>query len=176
MAIGELLGALADDFGHVPVGGARAVVDLALVGLERLDLRLDRIGDVDPDVGVVRPADVGLADLVRLEPFGQQLREDVRVARRGVDRVEGGVAGRAVVRVIDVALGRLAGRWVLADDDVRLEAPDLADDVLPKLERVLEDAVLVAEEDDLADAEASGGRLLHLAAGLGQRGRADRRV
>src|SRR3712207_6138363 len=65
--VGHLLCALADELGEVPVRRAGAVTDLALVGLEGLDLEVDRLGDVDPHVGRVGPADVDLLDLVRLE-------------------------------------------------------------------------------------------------------------
>ena len=141
-------GPLADHRLQIPARTirARAVANLAEVGLERRDLQVDRVLDVDEDVREVGAAEVDLFDLVRLEALAEQLREDERIARGGVDRVEGGVAAGPVVGVVDVALGRPAGRRVLADDDVRLEAADLADDVAAQAERVLEDAVLIVRE------------------------------
>src|SRR5438034_86304 len=76
----ELGAALADPFlhaGHVP--------DLAHVALERLDLEVDRVGDVDDDLRLVPPHEVHFLDLVRLEALRQELGEGHVVPRQGID-------------------------------------------------------------------------------------------
>src|SRR5215212_10815876 len=174
LRLAERGGPLADDRLQIPARAvrARAVADLADVGLERGDLQMDRALDVDVHVGPIAAPDVHLSHLVRLEPLAQQLREDQRVPGRWVYRVQAGVAGRPVVGVVDVALGAPAGRRVLADHHVRLEAANLADDVAPESDRVHEDAVLVVQEHQLLHAEPVAGLALLDPANLGQlRGR-----
>ncbi len=70
---------------------------------------------------------------------------------RGPDRAEGGLPGRAVVRV------QLVGPPGVNGDDHM--GPVLPDDVaqLAQLHRVFEQPVGPAEEDDLLDAEVSRG-------------------
>ena len=80
---------------------------------------------------------------MRLEPRGQEIGKDERVAGGGVDGVERDAAAGAMIGMIEELLTRPTGRWVLTHDDSRAEAPDLADDLVPQLERGLEDPVLV---------------------------------
>ena len=69
----------------------REVGKLALVARERLELQLDRLGDVHDEV-VILPLpldDVDLEDLVRLV-LGQELREGQVIPREGVEVARGG--------------------------------------------------------------------------------------
>ena len=109
-----------------------------------------------------------LAHLVRQQVFDQQLGEDVRVARRGVDGVQAGVARGAVVGVIQVAIAAEAHGRVLADDGVGSKAADLAHDVAAQRERVGQRAVLVGQEHDVTRAERVRGVDLLGAPRLGQ--------
>src|SRR5436305_13145779 len=91
------------------------------------------------------------------------------VAGRGVNGVERRVTRSAMIRVVEVLLGVPAAGRVRADDDVRLEATDLAHEIAAELERVREHAVFVSQEDDLLDAQHAGRSLLLDAPHLRQR-------
>ena len=72
------------------------VLDLAGMGTERLELPVERVGHVDPGVGVVAPEQVQPADAVLGQPGPGQPREGHRVAGGRVGRIHGGHARRAV--------------------------------------------------------------------------------
>src|SRR5262245_37020674 len=112
---GGLFGPVANDGLEVPVA------ELGGVGAEGGEFLVHLGGDVDGDVGGLRAGEVNLAHFVRLEAFGEEVREGEAVARGGENGGEGGFAGGAMVGMVDVLrVGPAHGR-VLTDDDVRLE-------------------------------------------------------
>ena len=113
-----------------PVG----VGDLADVAPQRLELALERVGDVDERRRCRRPSARYIsADRPRLEALVEQLGVGERVpgvgVHRGHGRLAGGeVVGMAGVDALEVALGRLA------DDPLRSHPADHAADVAPQVE------------------------------------------
>src|SRR5438874_221512 len=65
------------------------IADLTLVFLQRLDLQLDRVADIDPGIRLVRSRQVDLFHLVRLQALVEQLRKHESRIRSGDDRVQG---------------------------------------------------------------------------------------
>src|SRR5437667_9479023 len=144
-----------------PLGEAAASADLAPVRFERGDLSIDRPGDVEPDVRVARPEEEHARHAMVLQAAGELLGEEEVIARRD-DAVESAPPGDAMVRVhLVVAPG------VVREDDV---GPVLADDaayLAAKIHADLELAILVAEEDELLDADRFAGRALLALSRLG---------
>ena len=107
---------------------------------QRVELALERVGDVDEDVGRVRGGEVDLADRPGLEALLEQLGVGERVAgvrvHRGHGRLaRGEVVGMAGVDALEVALRRRA------DDPLRTHPADHAADVAPQVEGRREAAV-----------------------------------
>ena len=92
------------------------------------------------------------------------------LARRGVgvDRAKRDLASGDVVGVVDVALVGDAEARVHGDDHVGLVDAHLTRDVLSDLERRVEVTVLVAEKDDVLDAEDLRGFPLFVVAGVAE--------
>ena len=128
---------------------------------ERGDLSIDRPGDVEPDVRVARPEEEHARHAMVLQAAGELLGEEEVIARRD-DAVESAPPGDAMVRVhLVVAPG------VVREDDV---GPVLADDaayLAAKIHADLELAILVAEENELLDADRFAGRALLALSRLG---------
>src|SRR3989454_9825360 len=151
---GVLLHALADRVArrHVEAG------HLTLVADQPGDLPVDRVGDVDDDVGLVHAPVPDLAHFVRLEPVPRDLLGEVQmvagVGGDGVGRHEAGLAMIAVLKALD-PIG------VVDEDGVGPIPAGSGHDVTEKLTGVFEPAVGVAEHDDVPDAhEVRGGALL----------------
>src|SRR5207245_11137148 len=97
---GVLLHALADrmTLRHVEAG------HLALVTNQSGDLAIDRVGDVDDDVGLVGAPVPELAHLVRLEPVPGDLPGEVQMLTRVLmERVGRGDAGLSLAGMLDAA-------------------------------------------------------------------------
>ena len=110
------------------------------------------------------------------KPFGEEIGKGQAVAGGRKDRVERRLAGRAVVGMVDVALLVPADGRILANDDVRPQLPDDADQLPAHRQVGYEHRVRVAQEDDVADTQhVAGGPLLGLA-GLDQQLRGHRRI
>jgi hypothetical protein len=91
---------------------------------------------------------------VRLELLvAPELGEHLSCRCVGIDRAQRHLTGRDVVGVVDVALVGDAEPRIHREDHVGLVDADLARDVLAHLERRIEVAVLVAQEDDVLHAE-----------------------
>src|SRR5256712_2600758 len=131
---------------------------LALVANQSGDLAIDRVGDVDDDVGLVRAPVPELAHLVRFEPVPRDLfREMQMIAGVGVDGVGRRDAGLSMVAMLEAS----EPIRVVNEDRVRPISPDGTDDVAEKFSRVLEPAVGIAQHDDVTHAhEVRGGALL----------------
>ena len=127
---------LADAFGHL----VESIADLADVLAQAVELALEAVGDVDPDVGVLRRRHEHFAHLVGQQVVDQQLGEDVRVARRRVDGVQAGVTRGAMVGMIEVAIAAETHRRILANHRVGAKTSDFADDVAPQLDGVAQRA------------------------------------
>src|SRR2546430_1726915 len=99
---------------------------LALVPHEGGDLALDRVADVDDDVGLVGAPVPQLAHLVRAQAFARDLLGEVQViTRERIDGVAGGEAGLAMVAVLEVA----DAIRIVHEDRVRPVLTDGAHDV-----------------------------------------------
>ncbi len=132
----------------VPAGSGIWLVWLS----KRLDLAVERVGDVDEHRGIRRRHHVDLRRHPRLEPLVEQLGMGEGVAGIRVHGRERRVTAGEMVRVarvdaLVVAIGRLA------QHPLRAHAPDLAGDVAPQVERRHETAVRVAEEGEIGDAD-----------------------
>jgi hypothetical protein len=132
------------------------------------DLQLEDVGDVDVGVVAVGAVQPDLAHVVRLKTFLEQLGEDEAGLRRRKHGVEGDVGGDAMVRMVHVAVAVEAHGGIAAHDGVRPIAADEAREIAPHRDGGLQHAVLVAEEDDLRDAEDGARRALLLLPDLQQ--------
>src|SRR5205823_7595575 len=92
------------------------------------------------------------------------------------DGVQGRLARGAMVGVVDVALPGPAAGWVRRDDHVRLGPADPTRDLPPEIQRRLQRTVIVAEEEDILDAQVHGRGALLCVSDLGQSLRRQRRV
>src|SRR5207245_100113 len=144
---------------------AGEILELALVTGEGLELQVHHLGDVDDDVGVVPLHHVNLADLVGLV-LGHQLGKRHVIARERIDAVEHDPGDRPVVAMRRVQV--LRAQRLHGDHEVGAPGADLPGHVAAEVTRVLELAVLVAEELDALDAEHAGGFALLGLAGPGQ--------
>ena len=161
------LGGPAPDPPVEPVG----IVDLAGVGAQRVELALERGRDVDPGVGSIGPEQVEPADPVRRQAGSGERREGHRVARGRIDGVDGGHAGRPVVRVVDPAALVEEGVRVGGEDRVGAEGPDLAHELLAQGQVVGQRPIRLVEERDAGVADDRRGRTL---LGLAQGGQDER--
>src|SRR6266480_883821 len=133
--------------------------ELARVSGKRLDLRVEEPGDVLGAVGLVRPAEPHVVDVLRLEALTELLAEEVRVAAAGEAAVERDPSGRPMVGVVVVAVleedrGRIAADHRFGADLADPAGGRLADDA-----RVLELAVVRREHADAREPEHLGGGL-----------------
>src|SRR3990172_9793056 len=118
--------------------------DLALVLLERLDLRLEMVGHIHIVVRVRAAGQEHFFDAVDLQPLHQVLRVREVVPGQRIDGIDRRLPRKAVVAVREAAAERVPG-----DHRVRLQAPDLADDAAAGLGCVLVETVRVAQEDHI---------------------------
>ena len=100
---------------------------------------------------------------MRFETIGLVLRVGQRIAGEREDGVDNGLAGEAVV-----AMRERTAVGVPGDHRPGLEPAQLAHDASAHLGRVLDEAVGVAQEDELLDAEHVTGGALFFLADLGQ--------
>ena len=135
---------------------------------QRADFDIQHRGDVHERVGALRADQPDLPHVMRLEALGEELGEDEPRLRRREDRVERHVGGRAVVGMVHVARAVVADRRIARDDGVGPVPAHQPREITPHVERRRQDAVFVAEEHDLRDAEHATGRALLLLADLGQ--------
>src|SRR5258705_454110 len=142
---------------------------------QRRTLGLERLGDVDPRIRGVRPADEDLLHLVWREALGDELGKDADGLRRREDGIERGARDRAVIRMVHVLVAVIAHGRIAADHDVRPVTTDDAREIAPKSERGLDDAILVPEQGDVLDAE-NARRLVQLSLTRGNEALAARRV
>src|SRR3972149_9082948 len=134
---------------HHHLAGVRR---LAPVLLNRLHLRLECLCDVHPEVGIVRLEQVDLADGMRRTPFAVHpvARDDDSCPRR---EAAGTVVG----------VDAVAGPRVVGHQHVRPQGAHKTCEFAAEGERLLQLAVLVAEEGEPGDAEDLGcGPLLRL--------------
>ena len=124
--------------------------------------RLD--ADVDELVRLVRAPQEQLADLPGLETLGDLLGEVERVARGRKDRVDGGLADGAVVRVVDPLVVHEQHGRVVRHHHVGAELANRPGQAPAEGERRLDLAVGLVEEVDGIDADLGRrGSLLALA-------------
>src|SRR5437588_1040869 len=102
---------------------------LALVFAQRVDLQIKRLADIDPDIRLVRSRQVDLLDLVRFQPLIEELGKDESRVGSGDDRVQSGLTGGPVIRMVDVALAAPAAGRIGGDHDVGRRPPDPARDL-----------------------------------------------
>src|SRR2546428_4684414 len=139
--------------------GAQQVVDpLALphlrgVGAERRALERQRVTDVDPGVGWGGAAEEDFFYLVRLEALRQQLLEDDAGLRRRKDRVERRAGDGSVIGMIEIFVAVPAHGRVAGHHDVGPAAADQPPQDGAEAAGRLDDAVLIAEEHEVLDAE-----------------------
>ena len=109
---------------------------------QRLDLDVERVGDVHPRVGLhgARQVDSGDAAMDR-----SGVGEVVRVAGRWSNCVECRPTRRSMVVVVVVAVAEEDGGGIGAHDHVGLHLADHRDDVAAELRGVLEVTVVVVE-------------------------------
>ncbi len=144
-----------------PLADARGellpVVVLAGVAAQRLELALDRVGDVDDGVALRHRHEVHLVHRVRLEPLLlEQLHVGEGIARIGVHRAQRRLSRGEVVRMaredaLVIALRRLRHH------PLRAALADHPGDVATQLDGRLHLAVGVAEKDDVGHAHDGGG-------------------
>ena len=132
---------------------------LALVRHQRLDLAVDRVGDVDVvrDAGRARRPSRPASTVHGSKPSSASSRMRPTVARVGIDRGDRRLARREVVGMarvdaVPVAIGRLR------QHPVGRTCADHAGDVAAQLERRLDAAVGVAEEVQVVHADDRGRR------------------
>src|SRR5439155_142876 len=107
--------------------------ELARVSGKRLDLRVEEPGDVLGAVGLVRPAEPHVVDVLRLEALTELFAEEVRVAAAGEAAVERDPSGRPMIGVVVVAVleedrGRIAADHRFGADLADPAGGRLADD------------------------------------------------
>src|SRR5438094_1598024 len=158
VALGVLGGVLLDAVADRRARRHVEARNLALVTDQRGDLPIDRLGDVDDDVGLVGAPVPELAHLVRLEAVPREvLREMQIVPGVGIHGVRRGDSRLAVIAVLEP----FDPIWVVDEHRVRPVPADRTHDVAQEPAGVLEPAVGVAEHDDVPHAhEVAGGALL----------------
>ena len=150
---------------------ALGFVDLAGVCAKRVELPIQRGGDVDPGVGAIGPEEVEPPDAVRRKPRARERREGHRVAGGRVDGVDRGQAGRPMVGVVDPAALVEERVGIGGEDGIRPEGADLADELLAQRQVVGQRPVRLVEERDPGVADDRRRRAL---LGLAQRGEHER--
>ena len=136
------------------------VGELALMAVQRGELALDVVGDVDGAIGPRRAHHPDLGHRPRLQPLGHQLWEGELVAGIGVDGTERGFSSGEVIGMAGVDPGQVSLR-ALGDDALGTHLTDDAGQVPTQVQRRLQPAVGVTEEDEVLDADlGSGGGLL----------------
>src|SRR5579862_285719 len=127
--------------------------ELAPVTLDGCDLRLDGLGDVDPDVRLEGPREIDGRHLVRRPG----VREVVRQRRRRGDRVEERPAAHAVVPVVEVLLPEEDGGRVVPEHHVGLHRPHDRHELLDETGPLVELTVVGAEHTVRGEAHGRGG-------------------
>src|SRR5215213_7586725 len=144
-------------FGAVPHTRLQfcSVADLRYVRAQRIDLAIERCGNIDDFVRVLRTKEPDLGGLVRLESLLEMLGEIEGIARGRVDGIRRSQTDGAVI-----GMERIRAKWIVRDDHVRLMCPDHAHDLLAQVEIRHERAIWATQKDDLVHVEPAG-RLDH---------------
>jgi hypothetical protein len=147
-----------------PIAHPISIADLHLTGVaaQCFDLAFDRGGNVHIDriwFSVIG-SDVQLFDLVRLQTFGKQLRENRARWGAGKDGSDRSFGSRAVISVVDVLIAVEEGCRIAAHHAIRLEMPNQASQFAAQLEGRFENAIFIPQKKDLSDAEHPGSSAL----------------
>src|SRR5581483_12353324 len=140
----------------LPNPGGGGLAALRLVPGQGLQLHLDRLGDVNVRIGLLR-AQPKVRDLERLQALVQELGELRPGGGVGHDRAQGELAGRPVIGVVDVpAVARPQARRIRGDHHVRPDPADLAGHRAARLQVDLELAIAKPQEGDAANPQHLG--------------------
>jgi hypothetical protein len=138
------------------------------VALQRFDLSVDGLGDVDGEFASAGSGDVDLAESPpRLDSFLEELREMTGRRPRRHGDVEGRLPDRSMIGMVHKPATGQRHR-VHSDEPVRPRSPKDTSEVTTQIERRLDVAVAIAEEDDVLDADDLGRGEGLLASDVGQ--------